>query len=79
VSIQRKLKKGDDMIPVEGHKNLFRDENTGAILNTDSSGYSNYMSQKRINLDKQSELDSMKKEIEELKLMLNELASKITS
>ena len=27
------------MIPVEGHKNLYRDENSGAILNTDSSGY----------------------------------------
>ena len=27
------------MIPVEGHKNLFRDENTGAILNVDSNAY----------------------------------------
>ena len=67
------------MIPVEGHNNLFRDEKTGAILSTDSNGYSNYLSQKRKNSDKQSELDSMKREIEELKLMLNELASKITS
>ena len=32
------------MIPVEGHKNLFRDEKTGAIINTDTSGYNNYMS-----------------------------------
>ena len=27
------------MIPVEGHKNLFRDEKTGAIINMDTSGY----------------------------------------
>ena len=67
------------MIPVEGHKNLFRDEKTGAIINTDTAGYSNYMSDKRRNLDKKAEMDSMKKEIEELKSMLNELASKITS
>ncbi len=67
------------MIPVEGHNNLLRDEKTGAILSTDSNGYSNYLLQKRKNFDKQSELDSMKREIEELKLMLNELASKITS
>ena len=67
------------MIPVEGHKNLFRDEKTGAIINTDTSGYNNYMSDKRRNSDKQSELDSMKKEIETLKLMLIELSSKITS
>jgi len=67
------------MIPVQGHKNLFRDEKTGAIINMDASGYSNYMSDKRRNSDKQSELDSMKKEIETLKLMLIELSSKITS
>ena len=67
------------MIPVEGHKNLFRDEKTGAIINTDTSGYNNYMSDKRRNSDKQAELNAMKDEIETLKSMLNELASKITS
>ena len=67
------------MIPVEGHKNLFRDEKTGAIINMDTSGYNNYMSDKRRNSDKQAELDAMKEELETLKLMLNELASKITS
>jgi len=67
------------MIPVEGHKNLFRDEKTGAIINMDSSGYNNYMSDKRRNSDKQSEIDAMKEELETLKSMLNDLASKITS
>ena len=27
------------MIPVEGHKNLFRDENSNAIINTDNAIY----------------------------------------
>ena len=67
------------MIPVEGHKNLFRDEKTGAVLNIDTAGYSNYMSNKRVNSDKQAELDEMKSEIETLKTMLKELASKITT
>ena len=67
------------MIPVEGHKNLFRDEKTGAIINTDTAGYKNYMSDKRRNSDKQAEMDAMKEELETLKLMLKELASKITS
>ena len=67
------------MIPVEGHKNLFRDEKTGAIINMDTSGYTNYLSDKRRNSDKQAEIDEMKKELETLKSMLNELASKITS
>ena len=67
------------MIPVEGHKNLFRDEKTGAIINMDTAGYSTYMSDKRRNSDKQAELDQMKSEIETLKTMLKELASKITT
>ena len=67
------------MIPVEGHKNLYRDEKTGAIINTDTAGYRNYMSDKRRNSDKQAEMDAMKEELETLKSMLNELASKITS
>ena len=67
------------MIPVEGHNNLFRDEKTGAIINLDTSGYNHYMSDKRRNSDKQAEIDAMKEELETLKLMLKELASKITS
>ena len=67
------------MIPVEGHKNLFRDEKTGAIVNMDVVGYSNYMSDKRRISDKQAEIDAMKDEIETLKSMLHELASKITT
>ena len=67
------------MIPVEGHKNLFRDEKTGAIINMDSAGYTNYMTDRRRNTDKQAEMDAMKKELETLKSMLNDLASKITS
>ena len=67
------------MIPVEGHKNLFRDEDTNAIISTDVVGYQDYMNSRRINSDKQAELDTMKSEIETLKSMLNDLASKITS
>ena len=67
------------MIPVEGYKNLFRDENTNAIINTDESAYNDYMNSRRINSDKKAELDAMKNEIKTLKSMLNELATKITS
>ena len=67
------------MLPVEGHKNLFRDENTNAIINRDESAYNDYMNSRRINSDKKAELDAMKNEIETLKSMLNELATKITS
>ncbi len=67
------------MIPVEGHKNLFRDEKTGAIVNMDAQGYNDYISNKRRNSDKEAELNEMKKEIETLKSALSELVSKITT
>ena len=63
------------MIQVEGHKNLFRDENTNAIISKDEAGYQDYLNTRRINSDKQAELDTMKSEIETLKSMLNDLAS----
>ena len=67
------------MLPVEGHKNLFRDEHSNAIINTDNAAYNDYMNTRRINSDKKAELDAMKSEIETLKSLLNDLASKITS
>ena len=67
------------MLPVEGHKNLYRDEESNAIVSTDNSAYQDYINTRRINADKKAEMNEMKKEIETLKLMLNELASKITS
>ena len=67
------------MIPVEGHKNLFRDENSNAIINTDNAAYNDYINSRRINADKKAELNEMKNEIETLKSMLKDLASKITS
>ena len=38
------------MIPVEGHKNLYREE-SGAIINTDASGYADYMRAKNKKLN----------------------------
>ena len=67
------------MIPVEGHKNLFRDRNSGAIINHDYNGYQNYLKDKKRDNIKKEEFDAMKKELKELKSLLNDLASKITS
>ena len=66
------------MIPVEGHKNLFRAEKTGAIVNCDNTGFSDYMSQRRRQLDERAELDIMKNDINEIKSLLKELTSRIT-
>ena len=67
------------MKKVEGHDNLYRDEESNAIINTDTAAYDNYISVRRVNSDKRAEMDDMKKELAELKSLLKELASKITS
>ena len=64
------------MIPVEGHKHLFRDEKSGAIINTDSHGFSQYKKSKNIRLTQNEEIDRMKKDIEELKDVLKKIATK---
>ena len=67
------------MIPVEGHKSLFRDEDTNAIVNTDTIAYDNYINNKLTNSDKRAEMDEVQRELAELKSLLKDLAAKITS
>lgn len=62
-----------NLIPVEGHNNLFRDRNTGAILNKDKSAYQNYMRLKEIKQKEKNEINEMKKDIDEIKSLLKEI------
>ena len=64
------------MIPVEGHKNLYRDEKSGAIINTDSHGFSQYKKSRKLKLAQREELDDMKKDIEEIKNLLKMIVEK---
>jgi hypothetical protein len=61
------------MIPVEGHKNLYRDKDSGAIVNTDSSGYNQYMQMKTARLTQREELDKMREDIDEIKFLLKQI------
>tara|TARA_B100001996_G_scaffold150317_1_gene114417 strand:- start:2638 stop:2850 length:213 start_codon:yes stop_codon:yes gene_type:complete len=62
------------MIKVEGHSNLYRDEKTGAIVNTDSMAYNQYVRSLDHRDSQKKELNEMKKDIEEIKLLLKNLA-----
>lgn len=64
-----------DLVKVEGEQSLFRDKNTGAILNTDSAGYAQYMRMKQRKQTEREELDTIKGDIEEIKSLLRELAN----
>ena len=61
------------MIKVEGHKNLYRDENTGAIVNCDHVAYDNYVRSVKASEMKKNEIDQMKNDIQDIKDALKEL------
>ena len=63
------------MIKVEGHKNLYRND-SGAIINTDSTEYNQYMRIKNKKKTEKDEIDRLRNEIDEIKSMLKELTNK---
>ena len=63
------------MIKVEGHKNLYRND-SGAIINTDSAEYNQYMIVRNKRISEKSELQRLRNEIDEIKSMLRELTNK---
>jgi hypothetical protein len=64
------------MIRVEGHKNLYRDEKSGAIINCDTTAYNQYMNSLNYRDAQRKELDKMKEDIDEIKSLLKELLRK---
>jgi hypothetical protein len=73
------------MIPVKNNKSLFRDENTNAILNCSNYEYENYLkikNEKIKELEKTKKLESdvqnIKKDIDEIKNLLIDLISNKT-
>ena len=64
------------MIPVEGHKDLYRDEKSGAVINTDTNGYAQYKKMKSAKISQKEEIDKMKEDIKEIKNLLRLIAEK---
>ena len=61
------------MIPIEGFPNLFRDENSGAIVNCDTLEYQNYSKIRKNRLKEKEEIQNLKSEVSEIKNLLMEL------
>ena len=69
-------------IPVEGNTDLVRDPNTDQIINTNTSAYEQYISQrkkrkleKEKSLSVEEDLASLKSEMNEIKSLLKELVN----
>ena len=62
-----------DLIRVEGEKNLYREASSGAIVNNDTQGYSQYLSERERRIKDKKELEDVKNELSEIKKLLIEL------
>lgn len=63
------------MIPVKGFKNLYRDENTNAILNCNQNEYEEYLKIKNKKINEKNEINELKEEIENLKNIISDILS----
>jgi len=61
------------MIPIEGHKNLLRDESSGAIVNSDTFEYNQYIRMKKERQKQKDEINELKKDVQQIKDLLMEL------
>jgi len=61
------------MIPIEGHNNLFRDELSGAIVNSDTIEYNQYIRMKKERQRQKDEIAELKSDVQQIKNLLMEL------
>ena len=66
-----------DKIKVENSNSLYRDAETGAILNCSDSDYENYLLLKRKRMQEIAEVDNLRNEVSELKSMMKVILDKL--
>ena len=62
---------------VEGRSDLFRDDDSGAIVNTDRSAYLAYKAQQKQRLNEMGRIDKLQNEIDEIKSLLYKVIDKL--
>ena len=66
-----------DYKQVEGRSDLFRDTDSGAIVNTDRSAYLAYKSKKEQRLNEMGRIEKLQDEIDEIKSLLYKVIDKL--
>tara|TARA_Y100001978_G_C23605423_1_gene390895 strand:+ start:775 stop:984 length:210 start_codon:yes stop_codon:yes gene_type:complete len=64
-------------IKVKDSGSLYRDEESGAIVNCSDSEYDNYLKLKQKKLQESNEMDKLKDDVDELKSMMKLILSKL--
>ena len=62
-------------IPVEGQPGLYRDSETGAIINNRSNEYQNYVNNRDKLLSEKERIDKLESDIGDIKRMLQQLTN----
>jgi protein subunit release factor A len=68
-----------DEVKIEGHSNLSKDLDSGAVVNKDKVAYQRYLQSKKNMKEMQdtvSDINKMKEEMSEIKTLLKELLKK---
>jgi len=68
-----------NLIPIENNNSLYRDAESGAVLNCSTSDYESYLQHKKSLLEKQDEIQTLKNEVSEIKDMMRLILSKLDS
>ena len=64
-------------IPVEGNPTLYRDSESGAIINCSDSEYNSYLRSKEMKLKERTEIDNIKNDVNEMKEMMRMILQKL--
>ena len=64
-------------VKVKDSGSLYRDEDSGAILNCSDSEYNSYLKLKQKKMDEANEMDKLKNDVDELKDMMKLILSKL--
>ena len=60
---------------MEGHKDLARDPETGAIVNVNTLEYTQYLSRREVKSEKNQKVQTMEQDLANVKSELNEIKS----
>ena len=60
---------------MEGHKDLARDPETGAIVNVNTLQYTQYLSRRDVKTEKNQKVQTMEQDLANVKSELNEIKS----
>jgi hypothetical protein len=64
-------------IKIQGHPNLVKDLNSGAILNINSDAINRARIKKKLDAEKEKELAELKNDVSEIKQMLAQITKKM--